>query len=264
MRYPTAQPLGLNSFKPLRSDTINHPKANDKTLRTMRRPFPNKSQYFFSETLVNPNEPKMFLHLPSPQTIFTLLLPLIPYIPSAESATPQTKKSPPNLNATNTQFHCTNDRAWTTTRHVDVRAAHCKEAMEEFNREGDKQRARGASWGAPYWANPRAFLHPLEHPAQWTPVRFAVGAWQFLVARNERERERSCTTTTKLTDSAKIGSCVLSIVLMGQAGEIPEKPAPPYEDKVQASWAELYQQAELLWGECELLRTRVGWIRVRE
>lgn len=55
---------------------------------------------------------------------------------------------------------------------------------------------------------------------------------------------------------------MLAIVLMGQAGDIPNKPVPPYENKVLVSWITLYDYAQVLWGECALLRTRVGWIRV--
>lgn len=57
---------------------------------------------------------------------------------------------------------------------------------------------------------------------------------------------------------------MLSVVLMGQAGQIPDKPPPPYEDKVLESWTAVYEHAQILWGECELLRTSVGWIRMGE
>lgn len=103
------------------------------------------------------------------------LLPLGFYISSAESATAHAKKVPLTLNATNTLFHCTNSHAWTTNTHIDSRAEDCREAMEKFNGEGEKRRARGGQGGAPYWANPRAFRQPLERPTQWTPVRFPYG-----------------------------------------------------------------------------------------
>lgn len=127
----------------------------------------------------------MSFHLLSRQILLILLLPLILHNPSAESATNYAKKLPPALNATNTEFHCTSARAWTTSRQPDLRAADCRKAIEELNREGDKQRAKGGQWGAPYWANPRAFDRPLGYPTVWTPVRFASGAWHFRAADDQ-------------------------------------------------------------------------------
>ena len=57
---------------------------------------------------------------------------------------------------------------------------------------------------------------------------------------------------------------MLSVVLMGQAGQISDKPAPPYEDKVRASWARLYERAQTLWEGYQIMRTRVGGIIVGE
>ena len=118
----------------------------------------------------------MSSHLLRLQIILIFILPFSPYIPSAAGATTHAQKLSPSLNAGNTQFHCTNARAWTTNKLVDLRAADCKEAMAEFDREAAKQQAQGVAHGTPYWANPRAFARPLGHPTVWTPVRFASGA----------------------------------------------------------------------------------------
>ena len=118
----------------------------------------------------------MFSHILSIQVILIFLLPLTLYVPSAAGATTRTKTLSPSPNAANAQFHCTNARAWTTNTQADLRAADCKEAMAEFDREAKKQHARGELWGTPYWANPRAFVRPLGHPTVWTPVRYASGA----------------------------------------------------------------------------------------
>ena len=78
------------------------------------------------------------------------------------------------------------------------------------------------------------------------------------------DQEGGVFLTMSLTGRGCLGSCVLAVVLMGQAGEIPDKPASPYVDKVGESWTEMYELAQTLWDECELLRAKVGWIRVGE
>ena len=118
----------------------------------------------------------MSCHVLGIQIILIFLLPLALYVSSAVGATTRTKTLLPSLNAANAPSHCTNDRAWTTNTQVGLRAADCKEALTKFNREAEKQRAKGVQWGTPYWANPRAFVRPLGHPTVWTPVRYASGA----------------------------------------------------------------------------------------
>lgn len=158
----------------------------------------------------------MSFHFFSLQRILTFLLFLTFHIPSsAESATTHAKNLPPTLNATNTQTHCTNAPAWTTGRGVSLQAADCREATEEFNREGDKQRAEGASWAAPYWANPKAFSQPLGYPTVWTPVRFAAGTWwQSFPTVNGPDNgkcyyvRRQILTNCKFIRLLRVGGCI--------------------------------------------------------